>query len=84
MSKGLETLQEYRNKSGQKLYESGAVQQLDNDSFLVKSESNQEQVYFIENNLEGLSCNCPDFSKRGKYLSCKHIVSVKVYLTREL
>lgn len=80
MSKGLETLQEYRNKSGQRLYESGAVQQLDNDSFIVQSATTEDQVYFVDEN----SCNCPDFKQRGKYLSCKHIVAVKVYLTREL
>lgn len=79
MFKGLQVLQEYRNKSGQKLYESGAVQQLDNNSFIVKSETSEETVYFVDKNN---CCNCPDFRQRGRYLSCKHIVAVKVFMLK--
>ena len=79
MSKGLETLQEYRNESGRRIYEAGLVNP-NGIIFHVRSESDINTEYDIEDSDSGFTCNCPDFQKRGDILVCKHIRSVEYFI----
>lgn len=79
MSKGLETLQQYRNESGKRIYEAGLVNP-NGLIFHVRSESDSSIEYDIEDSESGFTCSCPDYEKRGQYLRCKHICSVEEFI----
>ena len=49
---------------------------LDKEHFLVPSQSKKGN--YEVTNLNGWSCNCPDFQKRG--LKCKHIHAIEFFL----
>jgi transposase len=58
----------------------GAVQQVTEDVFLVKSQSGPG-AYRVSRERGLVECNCPDFIKRG--LPCKHTASVRFYLEKQ-
>ncbi len=79
---GLQKLQEYRNKSGKSLFESGNVGiGLDQNNYVVQSESDPLVEYTIKITMDyrGLKCDCKDFETRGQWLECKHICGVRLY-----
>lgn len=79
MSKGLETLQQYRNESGRRIYEAGLVNP-NGLIFHVRSESDENTEYDIEDVEGGFICSCPDHAKRGNILTCKHIKAVEEFI----
>ena len=58
----------------------GAVEQLREDLFTVKSQSGPG-AYRVTLGVDRIECNCPDFIKRG--LPCKHAASVRFYLEKQ-
>jgi len=77
---GIQKLQEFRNKSGRSLFEAGHVG-IDLENYVVQSESDPLTEYriFITVDYRGLKCDCKDFSNRGDWLDCKHIMAVRYY-----
>ena len=80
VNNGLIKLQEFRTAASYRLFEAGNVSKI-NNSYIVDSESDPTQFYKVSLTVDyrGLQCECPDFSKRGKWLDCKHVEAVKVY-----
>ena len=58
----------------------GAVEQVREDLFTVKSQSGPG-AYRVTLGADRIECNCPDFIKRG--LPCKHAASVRFYLEKQ-
>lgn len=58
----------------------GAVEQVRDDLFTVRSQSGLG-AYRVSVGTSGVECNCPDFTRRG--LPCKHAASVRFYLERQ-
>jgi hypothetical protein len=77
---GIQKLQEYRNKSGRSLFESGHVG-IDIENYVVQSESDPLVEYVVKVTVDyrGLKCDCKDFETRGKWLECKHCMAVRYY-----
>ena len=77
----LQTLQNYRDESGKRLYQTGHIVGFDNkyNHFLVKSESSEE-IYTVDI-VDGNSvCSCPDYNNRSKNLKCKHEICIQLFL----
>jgi hypothetical protein len=68
----LETQQQLRKIRGARLFENGNVLMTDG-AFYVQSENHPEIVYEVQ----GKTCNCPDFERRQ--MDCKHILAVEFY-----
>jgi hypothetical protein len=58
----------------------GAVEQVRDDLFLVKSQSGPG-AYRVSLGAGSVECNCPDFIKRN--LPCKHAASVRFFLEKQ-
>ena len=58
----------------------GAIEQVKEDLFTVKSQSGPG-AYRVSLGADRIECNCPDFIKRG--LPCKHAASVRFYLEKQ-
>ena len=78
----LETLQNYRNSSGKRLYETGHIVGNNEELtlFLVKSESNNDDIYQVDLIHDKSFCSCPDYEKRSKNLKCKHEMAVQYFI----
>lgn len=58
----------------------GAVEEVNDGVFLVKSQSGPG-AYRVSVGVGSVACNCPDFAKRN--LPCKHAASVRFYLEKQ-
>ena len=83
MSRGLQVLQAYREKSGLELYRSGCVSPHRN-YFKVQSESDPLMAYEVD--VEGATCTCKDFESRcvKLHLQCKHQIAVYEYIKNQV
>lgn len=73
-----EPLTTTREERGKAIVEkSGQIQKVNDHSFKVKSQSGKG-FYEVKATSEGMTCNCPDFVKRGQ--PCKHIMATRFYL----
>lgn len=83
MNSGLIKLQEFRNEAGRRLYYQGKVHRNGENKFIVYSESFDNE-YEIEIVSGYTYCSCPDYEKRSKILTCKHIKSVELYIKNSM
>lgn len=65
-----ENQKDSRTVKGYEIYNSGLVEKLDGDKWLVKGK------YLVEDIFNTLMCNCPDFTYRTDK-RCKHIIAVE-------
>jgi transposase-like protein/predicted RNA-binding Zn-ribbon protein involved in translation (DUF1610 family) len=54
----------------------GQVRRLDDDHYVVKSQTRNDLLYEVSRTEIGWKCSCPDHQTRG--VECKHIIAVKL------
>jgi transposase len=77
-------IKDLRQERGLAIAKNYKITKRDDKTWLVPSQSNSNNYYFVKSNGHGATCNCPDCKKNGKGHKCKHIFAVEYIVTHTI